>query len=270
MPCASTLVRTRSLLRFGMWPSFGKIELQLPSARVGLGDDALRARVARELHGRRDPAQGVVHRGLVEPGQGAVVRVLEPDRPRLRQVQLPPAVREVRGDDPAEREPEVARSPEVRLHTLLRPRTQIRQPAADRAQRRLHARLDVDRPGARGRDVGLPARVDHDAALPHRVPHELVQLVVARVLAVAVHHHGERSGARPRPDRLEHEPGVVARAARADTPAAVGVVAAARPGLGLRRLGDRRGSRRREERGRAHRGHGNEASHLPGPGANCG
>jgi hypothetical protein len=42
--------------------------------------------VALELHRRRDPAQRVVHRGLVEAVEAAVVRVVEEDRPRLREV----------------------------------------------------------------------------------------------------------------------------------------------------------------------------------------
>ena len=52
--------------RFGMWPSFGKIALQLPSALFGSEMTPSALEWHCELHGRRDARQGVVHRGLVE------------------------------------------------------------------------------------------------------------------------------------------------------------------------------------------------------------
>ena len=78
------------------------------AARVGLarlGDHALGARVALQLHGPRNAGQGVIDRALVEVEEAAVVRVIEEDRSRPGQVERPPAIREVGRDDGAEREP---------------------------------------------------------------------------------------------------------------------------------------------------------------------
>ena len=186
-------------------------------------------------------------------------------------------VREVRRDDAAEGEAEVAGPAELRLHPP-RPGSEVREGAADAVHGGRHARLDVDRARAGNGDVGLPARVDHDAPLAHGVPDQLVHLVVAGELVVAVHDDCERRLPRPGPGGLEGVPRVRAAAARAHAPTGVGVVAAAWSRLRLRRLGDRRGSRRSEDgqraRGGGKAGDAANARHPGGslirPGANCG
>ena len=185
------------------------------------------------------PDQRVVERRFADAGDRTVVRVVEEDRPRLRQVQRPVPVRQVGRDDPAEREAEVARPVEVRLYAPLRPRPQIR-----RALRGCPLTAEVMQgsmstgPGQGVGDVRLPARVDHDAALAHRVPDERGHRLVAGELVVAVHDDRERGPARSRPGRLEHVPRGGPAAAGADPDAPVCVVAPAGAGLGLRRLRD--------------------------------
>ena len=56
---------------------------------------------------------------------------------------------------------------------------EILERAVDSGERGGHARLDVERPGARDGDVGLPPREDHDGARADGVPDELLELVVA-------------------------------------------------------------------------------------------
>jgi hypothetical protein len=183
------------------------------------------------------------------------VWVVEEDRPRLRQVERPVAVREVRRDDAAEGEAEVARLAELGLHPPgVRP--QVRKGTADAVRGRGQAGLDVERAGTGHRDVGLPAWVDDDAAPSHRMANEHVHLVVAGVLVVAVHDDRERRLGRPGPDRLEHVPRVGAAPTRAHAPTAMGVVAASRSRLRLRGLRGRCGGLRHAENGGQGQGRG--------------
>jgi hypothetical protein len=69
-PCLSVHVRMTSVFFFGIRPSFGTIA-QLAVAVLQL---AVGARVAPQLHRRRDSGERVVHGWLFEPGHDSVAR----------------------------------------------------------------------------------------------------------------------------------------------------------------------------------------------------
>ena len=96
----------------------------------------------------------------------------------------------------------------------------------------LHARLDVERTRAGGGDVGLPARVDDHVALADRVADQLVYLLVAGELVIAMDDDRQGRPGRPRLGRLEDIPGVAAAAAGVDAEPVVRVVAPARTSFG--------------------------------------
>ena len=196
---------------------------------------------------RRDAAEVVVECRLAGSIETAVMGIFEEHDLGLGQPERLPSVHQVRGDDAAEREPEVAGAVEFRLH----PRGvggEVLERAVDAVERGRHARLDVERSRARHGVVGLPAGIHDDRSVTDRVADELVHLVETRVLEVSVHHDRHRRRGRSRVDRLEHEPRVGPFAAAADAPVAVLVVAAAGTGDRLWRLDDRRSRRARGRR----------------------
>jgi hypothetical protein len=109
-PCI--IVReTRSLLFFGMCRDAGTPRCRWQPLRQG--GNARGTRVTQGFTVDGIPASESSSAGSSGPAN-AVVRVVEEDRPRLRQTQRRVAIGEVRGDDAAEREAEIARPVELR------------------------------------------------------------------------------------------------------------------------------------------------------------